>query len=293
MPQIHTHYDHLKVARDAPPEVIRAAYKTLSQKYHPDRNPGDAGAAHRMALINAAYDVLSDPIRRQAHDFWVAQQEAVAQAAPRDRWEVRPPPRPTQTPSSVLVFSKRRRAPQTLLQDWCLYAGLALAVLLLWLNQRVAPAPGAGRFLEGYLPGSARYLRPPTAPDGRPWPSSPAYIGSDAQATAPGLSTLTVDNSRNDVDFHVKLVALEGAQARTVRQFYIPAFGRFTLEKIAPGSYDLRYRDLVSGSLTRSEAIQLQEVRSPGRVEYSNTTVTLYRVLNGNMQTYRLSEAEF
>jgi hypothetical protein len=41
MAKIHTHYDNLKVSRHAPQEVIRAAYKALSQKYHPDKNPGD------------------------------------------------------------------------------------------------------------------------------------------------------------------------------------------------------------------------------------------------------------
>jgi DnaJ-class molecular chaperone len=40
---IHSHYDSLKVARNAPPEVIRAAYKALSHKWHPDRN-GDTEA---------------------------------------------------------------------------------------------------------------------------------------------------------------------------------------------------------------------------------------------------------
>lgn len=49
MRQIHSHYDNLKVARNAPLEVIKAAYKTLSQKYHPDRNAGDAEAAHHEA----------------------------------------------------------------------------------------------------------------------------------------------------------------------------------------------------------------------------------------------------
>src|SRR3546814_4953543 len=63
-----THYENLKVARDAPPEVIRAAYKTLSQKYHPDRNPGDPRSARILTLLNAAYAVLSDPDKRQAHD---------------------------------------------------------------------------------------------------------------------------------------------------------------------------------------------------------------------------------
>ena len=49
MAKIHTHYDNLKVSRGAPQEVIRAAYKALSQKYHPDKNPGEEKAARIMA----------------------------------------------------------------------------------------------------------------------------------------------------------------------------------------------------------------------------------------------------
>ena len=44
MARVHTHYDNLKVARHASTEMIRAAYKKLLQKYHPDRNPGDSEA---------------------------------------------------------------------------------------------------------------------------------------------------------------------------------------------------------------------------------------------------------
>lgn len=76
MPQIHTHYDNLKVARDAPPEVIRAAYKTLSQKFHPDRNPNKPNATRTFQLINHAYEVLSDPLKRRAHDEWISVEEA-------------------------------------------------------------------------------------------------------------------------------------------------------------------------------------------------------------------------
>src|SRR5690242_10373040 len=76
MARIHTHYDNLKVARNAPPEVIRAAYKTLSQKYHPDRNPGSADAIRIIQIINSAYEVLSDPVKRQEHDEWIARNES-------------------------------------------------------------------------------------------------------------------------------------------------------------------------------------------------------------------------
>ena len=75
MAKIHTHYDNLKVARKAPQEVIRAAYKALSQKYHPDKNQGDAQAARIMAIINTAYGILGTPARRKEHDDWIAAEE--------------------------------------------------------------------------------------------------------------------------------------------------------------------------------------------------------------------------
>lgn len=75
MAKIHTHYDNLKVSRHAPQEVIRASYKALSQKYHPDKNPGDEKSARIMAVVNTAYNVLSDPVRRKEHDEWIASEE--------------------------------------------------------------------------------------------------------------------------------------------------------------------------------------------------------------------------
>ncbi len=85
MAPVHTHYDNLKVARNAPPEVIRAAYKTLSKKYHPDHNPNNPEAIRIIQLINAAYDVLSDPVKREEHDRWIVNAEA--QKAPqRSGW---------------------------------------------------------------------------------------------------------------------------------------------------------------------------------------------------------------
>jgi curved DNA-binding protein CbpA len=76
MAQIHTHYDNLKVTRNAPPEVIRAAYKSLSQKFHPDRNPDNPAATHTIQVINLAYEILSDPVKRKEHDNWIAKAES-------------------------------------------------------------------------------------------------------------------------------------------------------------------------------------------------------------------------
>lgn len=61
-------YDILGVKQDATPEQIRAAYRKLARKNHPDVNPGDKDAEARFKDISAAYEVLSDAKRRAAYD---------------------------------------------------------------------------------------------------------------------------------------------------------------------------------------------------------------------------------
>ncbi|MBU1214001.1 MAG: J domain-containing protein [Gammaproteobacteria bacterium] len=64
-----SHYDTLEVSPNASAETIRAAYKSLMQRYHPDRNLEDAGATERAVSIQHAYEVLSDPGKRAAYDL--------------------------------------------------------------------------------------------------------------------------------------------------------------------------------------------------------------------------------
>lgn len=64
-----TYYDLLHVAQDADDHVIRAAYRILAKRHHPDTNPTDRQlAAARFRLIQEAYDHLRDPARRRAYD---------------------------------------------------------------------------------------------------------------------------------------------------------------------------------------------------------------------------------
>jgi curved DNA-binding protein CbpA len=63
------YYAILGISPSAEDVVIRAAWKALSQRYHPDKYAGDvAKATQRMAEINDAYNILSDPIQRRAYD---------------------------------------------------------------------------------------------------------------------------------------------------------------------------------------------------------------------------------
>lgn len=61
------YYKILNVAKTASSADIKRAYRKLSLKYHPDKNPSP-DAAQKFAEIAQAYDVLSDAEKRQAYD---------------------------------------------------------------------------------------------------------------------------------------------------------------------------------------------------------------------------------
>jgi len=62
------YYRLLGISPAATTAELRSAYRKLALQHHPDRNPGDPGAEERFKQINAAYQVLSDPVERAAYD---------------------------------------------------------------------------------------------------------------------------------------------------------------------------------------------------------------------------------
>jgi molecular chaperone DnaJ len=62
------YYELLGVARKASVKDIRAAYRKLARKYHPDLNPGDKSAEEKFKQIQEAYEHLSDTKKRQMYD---------------------------------------------------------------------------------------------------------------------------------------------------------------------------------------------------------------------------------
>lgn len=68
MPAQQDYYEILGVERHASTEQIKRAYRQAAMKYHPDRNPGDAEAEEKFKACAEAFEVLSDPQKRQRYD---------------------------------------------------------------------------------------------------------------------------------------------------------------------------------------------------------------------------------
>jgi hypothetical protein len=201
MAKIHTHYDNLKVARLAPPEVIRAAYKALTQKYHPDKNPGDEKAARIMAILNTAYGILSDPVRRKEHDEWIAAEEweiawldstrtddghKVRDGAPAHAWE----PQPVDAPAP---YRRLRDAKWWLALGACFAAGCAVGLLAVD-QPRVLPAALASVLGAQVVPRVQPQLVPEPATDPAidSWAVGKAYLPDNPAARPPDIKALAV-----------------------------------------------------------------------------------------------------
>jgi len=71
------HYQTLGVPRTASAEDIRKAYRELARKYHPDLHPDDDAAKEKFKKVQAAFDVLNEPSKREMYDRYGSSFEGV------------------------------------------------------------------------------------------------------------------------------------------------------------------------------------------------------------------------
>ncbi len=114
------HYSVLGVSKDADEVVIRAAYKALAQKYHPDKAPPELRSSYtvRMTEINEAYALLCDPIKKSNHDA-----NPVKQSAPQ---------RDTKSQQHKTVINKEKEELKKEVSYW-LQSSILLAVWVIGL----------------------------------------------------------------------------------------------------------------------------------------------------------------
>ncbi len=80
------HYQTLGVSRTASAEDIRKAYRELARKYHPDLHPDDDAAKEKFKKVQAAFDVLNEPSKREMYDRYGSSFEGVGAGGPGAGW---------------------------------------------------------------------------------------------------------------------------------------------------------------------------------------------------------------
>ncbi|WP_082170576.1 MULTISPECIES: J domain-containing protein [Pantoea] len=314
---MRTHYDNLKVSMDAPAEVIQAAYRSLAKKYHPDRNTDNPDSARIMQLVNTAYEVLSDPVKRAEHDTWIRQenwkrkQETLkAERAERESTTSQAEKTAAHFRSKTGSFNASRAGAGVIrvisriisLARYAVIAGIIItfAYQFTHKNDQLSQAGTDEPDLTGLkipdikvpsqLTGCAGPLR--THPDGRPW-GTLAKIMTVAENRS-GLSSLTLDNSKNSQDLYVKLARSVDQNTRYfAREAFIPAHQQLTLQHLAVGNYVVKMMNIANGCAQVSPVLSIEETRTGRGIEYSNHSMTFYPVINGNTHLSTLSAADF
>lgn len=64
------YYEILKISKSASEQEIKKAYRQMALQYHPDKNPGDVESENLFKECSEAYEVLSDPQKRQIYDMY-------------------------------------------------------------------------------------------------------------------------------------------------------------------------------------------------------------------------------
>jgi hypothetical protein len=132
-----------------------------------------------------------------------------------------------------------------------------------------------------------------TAPNGEPWPTTSGYVHGFPILNADGGSQLAIDNSKNNFDVFVKLVAVTGEQPKTVRAIFVRAHSQFTARRIVSGTYEARYQQLQSGALMKSATFVFDEAAIAGGTRYSLVTLEVHSAPDETADTYPLSQEEF
>ena len=131
----------------------------------------------------------------------------------------------------------------------------------------------------------------PVAPDVEKQADT-GYLDGSPPPIAAGLSTFTVDNKSGGADA-VARIYLNGDKP-AIRQIYIKTGEKFTAKDLAPGRYVLRYRFIGSEDTFEADKIfTLQEVSTDEGTRFSNVSVTLFTVANGNMKVKRVAKNLF
>lgn len=326
-----THYELLNIARDASPDQIKKAYRKLAQKLHPDRNP-DPSASDMMGVINAAHDVLADPVRRAAYDAHLAAQARQASEAAATRSQVQaavraygasspaahvaPGYKPqnqshTQSTRTARPTGRRRRS----VLRWAVVFMIFCAAGA-WMGYD--PNAGKSYVPTDALPVAQTWVRPTAEPREALIPGNPLKLVDPAQpeCEVPPLDPMGAPwpekggylqgmPLRKDAGWSQITIDNSGGESavyakvtdavgrNAYRHAFIPAGAVFTFGRMDPGLYLLKYKMLNTGCAFASNRILLEETPMGSQVKSSMYKLTLRKLENRNTQFSHLRSDQF
>lgn len=269
--RLHTHYDNLKVAPDASEAVIRAAYRALSQQHHPDRNPDNPDANRIMSLINQSYAVLSDPVKRQAHDQWIAEQRQLKEAnariqAARAQAQSAQMQRTSQTMAAAYQRQREAARPsrprQMAVRHYGQWLGMLIVMAVLvgaWWVWSERPGDTASAVLPSQPAG--------TAPNGRALPTQAGYVDGYPVLRQSGYNWVQINNHHLNTGVFAQLYELRSGKFHAIRSVYIPANAVLMLQDVGDGDYSLHYQRLDTGQWQISEPWLIEGTEQSGQYQ--------------------------
>ncbi|EMV8630299.1 J domain-containing protein [Escherichia coli] len=303
---MRTHYDNLKVSKDAPIEVIQAAYRSLAKKYHPDINKDNPDAVRIMKIINSSYEILSDPQKRKEHDSWIIKEtwreraEATLKQnapapAPAPAQEVKKDKKSLITKIIDLIFSMFSLLRLGL--GFCVIGFVAYAIISGIYKTSDSLTDSKNDNTQITAPSKPQNLINninicDSSVQNRKWPISSTIFNQKDRRN--GLSSLTLDNTQNNEDIYVRFTFEEDKNtSKFLRDVFIPAGNYAVLEKIPVGTYRIKTQNTKTGCVQISEPITMIERKTTTGIEYSDNSLTFYPVINGNTHFSTLPASQF
>jgi hypothetical protein len=170
------------------------------------------------------------------------------------------------------------------LNVWVLIALLWLGVVFVRYRGELPPLRQFP-WWDAITPPRLLWSRPAAAPNGKPWPTTSSYISGYPRLNVSGHVSVVADNSGSLDDVLVKLYDRDRKPMSAVRVVYVQARDKFTMERVKPGHYDVRYLDLTSGVIKKSQPIRVKEDLG--------WTVGLYGVVDGTQYHQVVGKQEF
>lgn len=274
------YYETLQVSRDAEDAVIRASYKALVQKYHPDKYQPREDAERLTAALNEAYAYLSDPQLRKAHDDFLDAQE---------KREYAPPPPPPAAESTAKKGSEPENSRGSGILTWLsqtLHLGTGVATIFAILIAALVIRVGG----ELLIRAGGELLHKSTQPSysTQQTPSQPKieldFVDPFASSPAPAVySDSAVPTGRpyysNDANSGITLTPVEGnpfAPAQAPTRMFSSSPPSMDAEPIYYSSNEASRPMQVQPPTYRTDPIQFDEAQpysppAPSRTIYADT----------------------